>query len=712
MGFREELEPRMNSQQLLRLCQDLDLVQGGMQGGTNLPLAGMADAKVAVGSHPLTFASVDVAFAKSKTPGGPRRLSYTQWLKAVTYLGEECGRDLFTLILTHVARIQQYAPPQAMEAVMRAAGVPIRGALASSGAGGAGGVHQGLPKLAGSGQQGVAQAEDGAQGLPASYSSDDGDLLPGRLTLLERAVEEEALRLAAAEEEAMAAANAAALGRTPMAARKSAGAMRGLPPAPGPILRTSSASRPMSIAAAALARPSGGVLSTSVDAGAPVAVASPKQAWPDHNRATSPQTNTVLGPPSEFWVTGPPPQSAGAPKGKSTTSAPGSPVSARRDAAVRASLRSPTRSDRSGSPPRASPFTPGYTEPQQYSVQPAMVVKEVWRLPFSLGGSHEGMEMPAWLSEVLARLQAVEAAESERGVQAEQVAARMAALEVEAAAAKAAAAEARARAVEAEQAVSEMKHADELGPHLDDRVSALERHAARAEHAINELCLKAGGAGDGAEVAKVEALESQVRDMQTSLEALQQSGAMKGDVEDLHQQLEELATQAASAEGFQELSNRLEELEKEAVEARKSKEVDAGAAGGAPPLPQRVEELEESVGGLASAMQVRGFTLRSWWMACSVVGEGKGNAKGGGCVYARGWGVLSVSACWLSALECIVLMGAGGGGGGGGAGHGAGPPGQAGGCAAAGGGAGCCGGGGPGDGCCSTGCGCRCIGQG
>ncbi|KAJ9514638.1 hypothetical protein QJQ45_028336 [Haematococcus lacustris] len=84
-GFEREAELRMNAAQLIKLCHDLDIL-GGDQ-----PL--------------LSFASVDMAFVKSKLPGGVRKLNYKQWLNALALLGDEAGRDLFSTIAGHVSTL-------------------------------------------------------------------------------------------------------------------------------------------------------------------------------------------------------------------------------------------------------------------------------------------------------------------------------------------------------------------------------------------------------------------------------------------------------------------------------------------------------------------------------------------------------------------------------------------------------------------------------
>lgn len=254
LGFREELEPRMNTQQLLRLCQDLDLVSSSSNpilssGGAPIAAQGAVPGSGlgpdgSVGGFPLTYSSVDVVFAKSKAPGGPRRLSFPQWLRAMAALSDEAGRDLFAIMQAHVAHIQQFAAPGALEALVGNSGMgggamiggtgspPTAARAPNGGRAGSSGLAGPLPKLApnkggGGGSPGHAQPPvvQNMQVLspPVPAPIPEDGLPPGRLTLLEKALQEEEVRAQVAEEEAAAMAAARAAGRTPMAHRTSGG---------------------------------------------------------------------------------------------------------------------------------------------------------------------------------------------------------------------------------------------------------------------------------------------------------------------------------------------------------------------------------------------------------------------------------------------------------------------------------------------------------
>lgn len=183
----------MNAQQLVRLCQDLELLSPG--GPDAAPGA-------------ITFSTVDVIFAKCKTPGTGRRLTYTQWLRAVAALSDAAGCDLFAIIHGHALRLNpQYADKSAyppaddvahgatQDKTSRTRG---KDTVSSS-------MGSGLPKLRQSGaDHKTLRASTGTVSLqlltppqrPSPTQQQPTPGLPGRLIVLERALLEEEAKAA------------------------------------------------------------------------------------------------------------------------------------------------------------------------------------------------------------------------------------------------------------------------------------------------------------------------------------------------------------------------------------------------------------------------------------------------------------------------------------------------------------------------------------
>ncbi len=227
----------MNAQQLVRLCQDLELLSApppaaattGHQGpaeGPGATASGPASPQHQQSAHhaPLTFAMVDVVFAKCKQQQGgggagtttttttSRRLGYPQWLRALAALSDAAGRDLFAQITAHALHLQpQLAQHADAGAVLAAPGpghLARRSVPASRERTGAAGSGGGLPRLRTSVDSGtVVAARQAPPGAPPAQAGAlvppaSGRLpappahLPGRLSVLERAILEDAARAA------------------------------------------------------------------------------------------------------------------------------------------------------------------------------------------------------------------------------------------------------------------------------------------------------------------------------------------------------------------------------------------------------------------------------------------------------------------------------------------------------------------------------------
>ncbi len=89
----------MNAAQLLRLCQDLELL------GSATSAPDSAASPSALGC--LTSSTVDVVFARCKAlDGSSRRLGFQQWLRALAALSSHSGVDLFAVITAHALQLQ------------------------------------------------------------------------------------------------------------------------------------------------------------------------------------------------------------------------------------------------------------------------------------------------------------------------------------------------------------------------------------------------------------------------------------------------------------------------------------------------------------------------------------------------------------------------------------------------------------------------------
>jgi hypothetical protein len=98
-GFDRDL--RMNAAQLLRLCQDLELL------GSATSAPDSAASPSALGC--LTSSTVDVVFARCKAlDGSSRRLGFQQWLRALAALSSHAGINLFAIITAHALQLQPH----------------------------------------------------------------------------------------------------------------------------------------------------------------------------------------------------------------------------------------------------------------------------------------------------------------------------------------------------------------------------------------------------------------------------------------------------------------------------------------------------------------------------------------------------------------------------------------------------------------------------
>ena len=67
---------------------------------------------------PMSFAAVDIAFTRCKSPGS-RRINYPQFLKVLCILGDECGMKLFDAMPAHVKKLGTRGLPPPIPVVSR-----------------------------------------------------------------------------------------------------------------------------------------------------------------------------------------------------------------------------------------------------------------------------------------------------------------------------------------------------------------------------------------------------------------------------------------------------------------------------------------------------------------------------------------------------------------------------------------------------------------